>query len=73
MGRLVDILRKCFEKKPWFLGVKLGYPFTSALRAWAEAQVTFCKGPFDPPESYGVFRPGLDQPPGRGEGDLDMS
>jgi hypothetical protein len=32
-GKLVDILRKCLPKKPWFLGVKLGYPFTSALRA----------------------------------------
>lgn len=31
------------------------------------------KGLVRPPESYGVFRPGLDQPPGRGEGDLDMS
>jgi hypothetical protein len=29
-GKLVDIRRKCFPKKPWFLGVK---PFTSALRA----------------------------------------
>lgn len=28
---------------------------------------------FAPPESYGVFRPGLDQPPGLGDGDLDMS
>jgi hypothetical protein len=75
-GKLVDILRKCFPKKPWFLGVK---PFTSALRAWADAQVTLCDdkpfayGLFLPPLSWGVFRPGLDHPPGCGEGDLDIS
>lgn len=69
----MDILRKCFAKKPWFLGVKPGNPFTSALLAWAEAQVTLWDEPFAPPESYGVFKPGLDQPPGLGDGDLDMS
>lgn len=70
--------RKCLPKKPWLRGLKAVYPFTSALRAWAEAQVTLCEPPFAkglarPPVSYGVLRPGLDQPPGRGDGDLDMS
>jgi hypothetical protein len=31
--------------------------------------VTLCDDPFAP----GVFRPGLDHPPGLGEGDLDIS
>jgi hypothetical protein len=55
-GRLVDILRKCLPKKPWFLGVKAGYPLTSALRACAEAQVTLCE---EEPFAYGLVRPPL--------------
>lgn len=59
--------------------MKLLWPLTSALRACADAQVTLCedeplaKGLLRPLVSYGVFRPGLDHPPGRGEEDLDIS
>ena len=40
VGRLVEIFRACLEKKPWFLVENDGYPFTSSLLAFADAQVT---------------------------------
>ena len=40
VGRLVDIFLACLEKKPLFLVENDGYPLTSSLRAFAEAQVT---------------------------------
>lgn len=66
---------KCLAKKPWFLGLKPPCPFTSALLACAEAHVTLCEDePLARPVlSYGVLRPGLLQPPGRGDGDRDIS
>ena len=41
VGRLVDILLACLEKKPLFLVENDGYPLISSLRAFADAQVMF--------------------------------
>jgi hypothetical protein len=87
LGKLLEIFRACLEKNPLLRVEKEGYPFTSSLRAFAEAQVTpfvegpplICKSPYaflgeDLPlkVSYGLVKPGLDHPPpALGEGDRD--
>jgi hypothetical protein len=77
-GRLAEILRMCFPKKPELASWYAGYPLTWWLLAWAEAQVTLWFWLYD---VTGVvlllwaklaLSPGLAQPPPRfGEGDRE--
>ena len=91
LGRLLETVLEmflaCLEKKPLFRVENDGYPLTSSLLAFADAQVTppppefpfayISPYPFrgdDLPlaESKGSAKPGLDHPPPRlGDGDLD--
>ena len=87
VGRLEEILLACREKNPLFLVENEGYPLICSLLALAVAQVTFseladpfiCISPYpflglDFPLtlSYGLVKPGLDQPPPLlGDGDRD--